>query len=108
MRALEDMDLSTFRAVLDTTFRVAAAGEGPGHLELREAAAAPGDSSGRSWSLVFHADGGLLPQGTWHLRHDVLGELALFLVPVARTEDGYRYQAVFNRLDMPAGGTGQD
>jgi hypothetical protein len=39
-----------------------------------------------------------LPQQTYVLSHAVLGERALFLVPVAREGDLYRVEAVFNRL----------
>ncbi len=37
-------------------------------------------------------------QGSFPLRHAVMGEATLFLVPVAREEDGFRYEAVFNQL----------
>jgi hypothetical protein len=39
-----------------------------------------------------------LPQGTYGLIHGGLGEMALFLVPIAQSPEGYLYQAVFNRL----------
>lgn len=38
----------------------------------------------------------LLPQMTYAVSHDQMGEFELFLVPVARVENGYRYEAVFN------------
>jgi hypothetical protein len=34
----------------------------------------------------------------YRMEHDVLGALDLFLVPIARDEDGFQYEAVFNRL----------
>ena len=37
-----------------------------------------------------------LGQGIRHLRHDVLGELDLFLVPIGRNEEGTSYEVVFN------------
>lgn len=37
-----------------------------------------------------------LPQGIHRLRHPVLGEFDLFLVPVGRDRDGLLYEAVFN------------
>lgn len=39
-----------------------------------------------------------LPQATYGMTHAVLGDQAIFIVPTARTGDGYQYQAVFNRL----------
>jgi hypothetical protein len=49
------------------------------------------------FSLIFRAPAEpLVPQGIRTLAHDDLGELAIFLVPIAREPDGLRYQAVFS------------
>ena len=37
-----------------------------------------------------------LPQGTYSASHDQMGEFEIFLVPIARDERGFRYEAVFN------------
>jgi hypothetical protein len=37
-----------------------------------------------------------IPQGTRKLRHVQFGELEIFLVPVAKTNAGFEYEAVFN------------
>ena len=37
-----------------------------------------------------------LPQRTYHLKHERMGEFDLFLVPIASGEKGFRYEAVFN------------
>jgi hypothetical protein len=39
-----------------------------------------------------------MSQGTRRLHHTQLGELELFLVPVAKTNDGFEYEAAFNYL----------
>ena len=39
-----------------------------------------------------------LPQGTRTLRHEQFGEMEIFLVPVAKTKDGFEYEAVFNYM----------
>lgn len=55
------------------------------------------DGPYRFFSLIF--SGGrehFLPQGTYVLSHPVLGERPLFLVPVGKTEEGFRYQAAFS------------
>lgn len=39
-----------------------------------------------------------LGQGMRHLRHAVLGELDLFLVPIGQDEKGTSYEIVFNRI----------
>jgi hypothetical protein len=36
-----------------------------------------------------------LPQGSYAIEHDELGDFELFVVPVARDGDGVRYEAVF-------------
>jgi hypothetical protein len=50
------------------------------------------------FSLVFHAPGGeLLPQQTFTVRHQQLGEMAIFLVPLGPQPDGaMAYEAVFS------------
>ena len=37
-----------------------------------------------------------LPQGTYQMSHERMGEFELFLVPVASDDQGFRYEAVFN------------
>ena len=48
------------------------------------------------FSLVFRGPAQpMLPQSTYALRHDELGEVELFLVPIGPGGDGMRYEAVF-------------
>ncbi len=81
----------TFLAVLDD-------GEVP--FQLIEACALPTHSAAvprAPFSLLFHnAAPSPLPQQIYRLRHAVLGEVEIFLVPVGREGDGFLYQAVFN------------
>ena len=70
-------------------------------IPLRLTEVQPGQSNERvlQFSLLFR--GPLtpsLPQNTYHLAHGHLGEMDLFLVPVAREADGMMYQAVFSRF----------
>lgn len=37
----------------------------------------------------------MLPQATYSFNHPMLGSLDLFIVPVARTDEGMRYEALF-------------
>ena len=39
-----------------------------------------------------------MPQGIQKIRHEQLGELEIFLVPVAKTKDGFEYEAAFNYI----------
>jgi hypothetical protein len=49
------------------------------------------------FSLMFIGPGDvMLLQRMHRLKHDKMGELEIFLVPVGKNERGYLYQAVFN------------
>jgi hypothetical protein len=39
-----------------------------------------------------------MPQGTRKLRHAQFGEMEIFLVPVAKTNAGFEYEAAFNYI----------
>lgn len=39
-----------------------------------------------------------LDQGARFLRHDLMGEFELFIVPVKQDAEGFYYEAVFNRI----------
>ena len=39
-----------------------------------------------------------ISQGLFRLDHEELGQLDLFLVPIARDKEGLHYEAVFNRF----------
>ena len=56
------------------------------------------DRQPESFTLTFHAGGGLLPQGTYLFRHEVIGEEPIFIVPITPAEGGFLYEAVFTRL----------
>jgi len=53
----------------------------------------------RMFSLVFRGDlEQPLEQGLFSMTHEKMGTESLFLVPIAREADGFRYEAVFNNL----------
>ena len=75
----------------------------PFELELVELTAPTVTASQTYFSLYFL--GGkefMLPQGTYRMRHEKLGEMLLFLVPISPEGDGFRYESVFNLLNEPA------
>jgi hypothetical protein len=37
-----------------------------------------------------------LPQSVYRLTHEQMGEVDIFLVPIAKVGEGFRYEAVFN------------
>jgi len=48
------------------------------------------------FSIFFDGPGTYLRQRVYHLEHDQMGEIELFLVPISGDQRGYRYEAVFN------------
>jgi hypothetical protein len=49
------------------------------------------------FSAFFDGPGNArLPQGTYHLSHDQMGEFEIFFTPISGDERSYRYEAVFN------------
>lgn len=58
---------------------------------------APPGAPRAPFSLFFDGTTGrLCPQDTYTLKHETMGALDIFLVPIAANQDGtYRYQAVF-------------
>ena len=51
------------------------------------------------FSLFFHGPSDpFVSQGIHKLKHSLLGEFELFLVPVGRDKDGFQYEAAFNNL----------
>lgn len=38
----------------------------------------------------------MLPQKTYSLRHERMGEFDIFMTPISGNADGFRYEAVFN------------
>lgn len=54
-------------------------------------------SSDGRFSLLFMS-ASTVPQGTWPIHHDALGDTALFIVPVGRVTSPGTYEVIVNRL----------
>jgi len=70
-------------------------------LELEQVKGYPGreneEQGMERFSVFFRGPGDrMLPQNIYSLEHDRMGAFELFLVPVAKDEKGFRYEAVFN------------
>lgn len=65
---------------------------------LVELPSTPGAPRAQPFTLTFLGPAGQhLPQGTYRLHHEDLGELDVFLVPLGPLADGrHQYEAVFN------------
>ena len=53
------------------------------------------------WILFLGPNEAFLGQGTRLVDHDVMGQFDLFLVPIRQDDQGYYYEAVFNRILQP-------
>jgi len=94
------MTLDDFTGLVNQTFAASLQdGEMPFVLvEARSlAAGAPQDALRVPFSLLFRSTASFpLPQQIYRMRHPSLGEVDIFLVPVAREREGFLYQASFN------------
>ena len=89
-----------FSKHVGTQFKIALA-ESELDLTLVEAKAyMPGENEQdgmERFSLFFDGPADvLLPQQTYQLRHEEMGEFDIFLTPISRNEKAVRYEAVFN------------
>jgi len=90
-----------FRQHLGTRFGVRLDTPRPVELELTEVKEydpQPKEAGGMErFSLFLQGPGDImLNQGTFTLEHPALGELLLFMVPIAQNPQGFRYEVVFN------------
>ena len=93
---IEDLTVESFEGRVGEAFRLTE-DEGTFDVTLVECEALGGTALNRvPFSLVFLGPREpVLPQRTYPLAHDELGELEIFLVPIAQDADGTRYEAVF-------------
>ena len=96
---LEELTRTSFEPHLNSTFQLDHEEAGALDLELTEATdKTPEGALGEQFSLIFKGPPEpYLPQQTYALEHPALGQMGLFLVPVAQEEDGFLYEAYFNR-----------
>jgi len=106
---LEKLSFAKWLELVRTRFRVQVSPAEMIELELVQATQgrSPGRGSGagaeyENFSLLFHGPGTrLLPQATYHFAHEQTGEFDLFIVPIAKEQEVFHYQAIFNRLVRP-------
>lgn len=97
----EKQNEETFRRLLHTTFSLRVDDERTLALELDEVKPFPDITHARGdmerFSLYFRGPAGvLLPQHIYRVEHERMGEMDIFLVPVAQEPRGFRYEAVFS------------
>jgi hypothetical protein len=83
---------------LNTNFRIFFDGVQPTEVELTEVSELRQKQGFEAYSLVFHAPKTIAPlQMLYRVEHDALGEMGLFLVPFAETENGFAFEVLFNQ-----------
>ena len=97
---LERLTIDHFRPLAGTNFR-AAFPDRVIELELLTikslAERYGGRASREPFSLVFRGPNDvMIPQSTYIITHEAFPEpLTIFIVPIARHDDGFRYEAIF-------------
>ena len=106
----ESLTYATFSERLGDAFQVRLGDTDTVAVELIEATSrsqpapvGPGDDApryrGDSFSIMFQGRADrLLAQGTYQFEHHQMEPFPLFIVPIGATDQGIRYEAVFNRL----------
>jgi hypothetical protein len=86
-----------FAENLNTKFRIPFESGETAEVELIEVVETMRTPRQQQFSLFFRGPlAYLLPQGTYYMEHEKMGTVSIFIVPVGREQDGFRYEAVFN------------
>lgn len=101
---LENLTKEKFAEALNTRFRIIDDSAEPVELQLVAVTAGvpafggPEAAQYENFSLMFEGSSKrFLPQKMYSFEHDTMGSFALFIVPVGREGNVFKYQAVFNR-----------
>lgn len=93
----EILTKEAFAENLNTKFGISLNNSQTAELELIEVLETMSTPRQEQFSIFFRGPlDYLLPQSTYHMAHEKMGEIDIFLVPVGREQDGFRYEAVFN------------
>lgn len=98
MAELDALTLARFEPLVGSRFmlRLDDAAALPARLVGAQAGCGGLPAGRQPFSLTFEAPAEpALPQRIYRLEHPQLGAMDIFLVPVARTPEGLRYEAVF-------------
>lgn len=96
---IEDLTAATFSEILNTKFRLNFPDADVLELELVKVEDFGSTAIQERFTVLFRGplDRGVT-QGSYSFEHDTLGTFDLFIVPIAREEEGMVYEAAFNRL----------
>jgi hypothetical protein len=97
---LDNLHLETFSEHLNSKFAVKRESSADAVVELqlieaKRVSKAPGYEQ---FSLIFNGPlDSYLEQAIYSFEHDGIGTFEMFIVPIGKDEDGFKYQAVVNR-----------
>ena len=97
---MEDLKLENFSPHLNSKFLVKGEPDGVEavELELVEAVDLGSTPSHEQFSILFRGPSSpKLLQAIYRFEHQEMGAFDLFIVPVKRVQDGFHYEAIFNR-----------
>lgn len=95
---LETFTLDTFSQRLSSKFTIKREPAGAVELELIEAQDLGSTPTHEQFSIVFRGPREtFLAQSTYQVEHSELGSFMLFIVPIKQDQDGFYYEAIFNR-----------
>lgn len=96
----EKLTKEMFEEQLNTKFRIPVQGGGtPVELELTEVVETMRMPGREQFSVFFRGPlEYIIPQSTYRLEHEKMGNLDIFIVPVGKEPEGFRYEAVFNYM----------
>jgi hypothetical protein len=94
----EELRYETWKAHLNSTFTIKTA---PTEVPLQLINISEQKFSSRQERFSVYFKGpleGFLPQHSYPFQHEVMGMVDLFIVPIAQENDGFVYEAVFNKI----------
>lgn len=96
---LENLTAATFSEVLNTKFRFHLSETDLLELEVIKVEEMGSSPRQERFSILFQGPlDQVLLQGMYRVEHDQLGTFDLFIVPIAKEEEGIVYEAAFNRI----------
>jgi len=96
---LETLTQASFSEQLNTKFRLHVADSNIVDIELTEVSPVRQTARQEQFSILFRGPGdSFFVQGNYKIEHEKMGVFDLLLVPVAKDDKGFYYEAVFNRL----------
>jgi hypothetical protein len=96
---LEKLTRESFSEHLNSKFQLLGADDATVEIELVEVEQRRSTPRQEQFSVVFRVPASVpAHQGVYKVKHDVLGEFEIFLVPYKRDQDSVYFEAFFNRL----------